>query len=460
MAAAGANLVEQCRQAGVQQLLFVRHANAAPLPGTTPERVAEPHHWKRDDQMRLLTQRGHEQCAAASAWFHGLPVRCLLSSPARRASDTAALMAAGSDSATLSLHMVEGIHPAGMSETCEAMFEKHGYGPLRKFFEMEGGALAFGDYAKDVCEQLAASLPSAVGTPGEGAGGTCVAVFGHAVFLNAIAFQVARAAGCSTETEGSLLDMDLGETQGILVDLETGVIAKKTAAGAGGAALISTCRSAGLSHIVFVRHANAAPLANECPSRADKPHHWKREDQMRVLTDKGRQQCASASGWFTKLPVRSCVSSPARRASETAVNMLAAVESEEKPAGTVALQMVESVHPAGMSETAETLFETLGYGPLRKFFEAAGGDHAFRDYGDKVCTDLSGALATLPEGNGSCAAVFGHAVFLNAIALEACIAVGASGDTIEALLDLDLGETQGIFVDLCTGSLQHLGQQS
>lgn len=43
------------------------------------------------------------------------------------------------------------------------------------------------------------------------AAGTCVALFGHAVFLNAIAFKVAQAAGASEDMKNVLLDMDLGE---------------------------------------------------------------------------------------------------------------------------------------------------------------------------------------------------------------------------------------------------------
>ena len=54
---------------------------------------------------------------------------------------------------------------------------------------------------------------------GEGDDGTtCLALFGHAVFLNAIAFALALSAGADAPTQDALLDMDLGETQGILVE--------------------------------------------------------------------------------------------------------------------------------------------------------------------------------------------------------------------------------------------------
>jgi phosphohistidine phosphatase SixA len=44
--------------------------------------------------QRLLTPKGWAQCRAASVWFGELDVRALLSSPARRAADTAVAMRA------------------------------------------------------------------------------------------------------------------------------------------------------------------------------------------------------------------------------------------------------------------------------------------------------------------------------------------------------------------------------
>eukprot|EP00440_Ansanella_granifera_P005329 gb/GFBE01005782.1/.p1 GENE.gb/GFBE01005782.1/~~gb/GFBE01005782.1/.p1 ORF type:complete len:457 (+),score=64.85 gb/GFBE01005782.1/:1-1371(+) len=445
----GLGMVQACQAAGITHLLMVRHANAAPLPSDTPARVDQPHHWKRDDQMRVLTQKGKEQCEKAAPWLGAVPVRCMLSSPARRASETAVGMAYAGG-LTCEVRMVEGIHPAGRSEVCEYLFEHLGYGPLRKFFEVEHGEQGFRDYGDAVCKEMMAQ--SSFFAQGQG---TCVAIFGHAVFLNAIVYEIIKAAAASDTTINQLLDMDLGETEGILIDLALGGIAKKTANPLGGQAVVASCQGADITQVLLVRHANAAPLASETPARKDQPHHWKRDDQMRVLTDKGREQCAAASEWFTSIPVRTMISSPARRASETAVNMAAQIETEEQKVDTLGLRMVESVHPAGMSEICETLFETLGYGPLRKFYEAEGGEAAFRDYGDRVCLDIAAQTTFLGEGVGSCLAVFGHAVFLNAIALEICLASGCGMESVEQLLDLDLGETQGILVDLASnGSIK------
>ena len=115
--------------------------------------------------------------------------------------------------------------------------------------------------------------------------------------------------------------------------------------------------------------ASAAPLHEGAAKRAEKPHDWKADDQMRVLTQKGKDQCAAAA-WFRELDVRAALTSPARRASETAMRMTDRTETEEQKVGSIYLRMVAGVHPAGMSEPCEALFETMGYGPLRVFFEA------------------------------------------------------------------------------------------
>ena len=209
-------------------------------------------------------------------------------------------------------------------------------------------------------------------------------------------------------------------------------------------AFVAKCRELKLDFVVFVRHASSAPLHAGAAKRAEKPHDWKIDDQMRVLTQKGKDQCAAAA-WFRELDVRAALTSPARRASETAMRMTDRTETEEQKVGSIYLRMVAGVHPAGMSEPCEALFETLGYGPLRVFFEAPGGEDAFQAYGDAVCAEL--AAAAVPDGPGGLA-VFGHAVFLNAIAYKVSQAAGASDDAKAALLDMDLGETQGIRVSM------------
>ena len=136
---------------------------------------------------------------------------------------------------------------------------------------------------------------------------------------------------------------------------------------------VAKCREHKLDFVLFVRHASSAPLHEGAAKRSEKPHDWKIDDQMRVLTQKGKDQCAAAA-WFRELDVRAALTSPARRAAETAMRMTDRTETEEQKVGSVYLRMVAGVHPAGMSETCEALFETMGYGPLRVFFEAEGGE--------------------------------------------------------------------------------------
>ena len=64
--------------------------------------------------------------------------------------------------------------------------------------------------------------------------------------------------------------------------------------------LVAKCREAGLTHFLFVRHANAAPLESSAPVRTDQPHDWRISDQRRVLTPKGHGQCeAAGETWFS-----------------------------------------------------------------------------------------------------------------------------------------------------------------
>ena len=115
---------------------------------------------------------------------------------------------------------------------------------------------------------------------------------------------------------------------------------------------VAKCRELKLDFVLFVRHASSAPLHEGAAKRAERPHDWKIDDQMRVLTQKGKDQCAAAT-WFRELDVRAALTSPARRASETALRMTDRTETEEQKVGSIYLRMVAGVHPAGMSETCE-----------------------------------------------------------------------------------------------------------
>jgi len=102
------------------------------------------------------------------------------------------------------------------------MFDKLGYGTLATYYAdtsvpaCEGkGKAIFRHYVNKVTSELH-QLVSA-GMASFATGGDTVAVFGHAVFLNAVAVAVAEAFSIDQADEQVAL-MELGEAQGILCD--------------------------------------------------------------------------------------------------------------------------------------------------------------------------------------------------------------------------------------------------
>lgn len=235
-------------------------------------------------------------------------------------------------------------------------------------------------------------------------------------------------------------------------------------------------QATGATHALFVRHANAAPLAAESPplselsTDAEKKAHaeWKRDDVSRPLTNRGQAQCMVARDeWFGRLPVRRVlIASPAQRATETATHMAGKVESAANGEGETdrPIVMVERMHPAGQQAECEQLFAQKGYGPLRTFLDAAGGETAFSLYAESVCAELTTQFRTNAGGRdksgGTYLSLFGHAVFLNAVAYALAVAAGAAADGLDAMLDFDLGEAEGLLVPLFGGAPQHLRRPS
>mmetsp|Transcript_29052 Transcript_29052/g.74718 ORF Transcript_29052/g.74718 Transcript_29052/m.74718 type:complete len:150 (-) Transcript_29052:302-751(-) len=83
------------------------------------------------------------------------------------------------------------------------------------------------------------------------------------------------------------------------------------------------------------------------------------------------------------------------------------------------------------------------------------GKAIFREYMNKVTGELhaliSAGMATFPAG-GDTVAVFGHAVFLNAVAVSVAEAMGIE-KADEQVADFDLGEAQGILCDASAKSV-------
>jgi phosphohistidine phosphatase SixA len=111
-------------------------------------------------------------------------------------------------------------------------------------------------------------------------------------------------------------------------------------------AVVARLRELGVAKLVFVRHASSDGMAANAAKRSEAPHDWKRDDQQRCLTKKGLGQCeAATAAWFGATGVTACLTSPARRASETAMRMLSNYETEETKKECTYLRMVESAHP-------------------------------------------------------------------------------------------------------------------
>ena len=128
--------------------------------------------------------------------------------------------------------------------------------------------------------------------------------------------------------------------------------------------------------------------------------------------------------WFGRLPVRKMLlSSPARYAMETALHMSGraghgnAQESHEDAAAPI---VIEQLHPCaaracheylppprdtligspawnwavhsgrfGAKTDATDLFQQKGFGPLRRFLDAEGGETAFGMYAEEACKELT-----------------------------------------------------------------------
>lgn len=207
-----ADFVYSCENAGIEKLLFIRHANAEPASGSLVRKDV-PHDWKRSDQMRPLSKKGKDQCKDKSKLLKNFDIRINLSSPARRATETAMMLtldaAAGGE---ISLRMIESLHPAGMSDKCEDLFDEMGYGPLQKFADV-GAKEPFENYGRKVCEEMNIKVSG----PGiNSMRGDAMAMFGHAVFINSVAYVVATEWGIPNADD--IMGYDLGEADAILVD--------------------------------------------------------------------------------------------------------------------------------------------------------------------------------------------------------------------------------------------------
>ena len=134
---------------------------------------------------------------------------------------------------------------------------------------------------------------------------------------------------------------------------------------------------AGITRIVLVRHASAAPMgwcqtaafgqdASKKGAEGYPIHTWHCDDQMRPLTDKGKQQAALAREWFQRdislAANKMIITSGAQRASQTATVF---IEQQATKKGMMSgffrtgaaqvrecsMKVVGSLHPAGITSS-------------------------------------------------------------------------------------------------------------
>ncbi|KAK3236346.1 hypothetical protein CYMTET_53508 [Cymbomonas tetramitiformis] len=221
---------------------------------------------------------------------------------------------------------------------------------------------------------------------------------------------------------------------------------------------------AGITRIAFIRHANAAPLLPDGSKMKPKgeygtPHDWKTDDQMRCLTEKGKAQAETARRWFIEgIGLHSnkvLVSSGARRAAETLQIM---AEKRSQDDASVSIDLIWSLHPAGIAPKCEELFDMLNYGPLTRYYAEEGGEAALAEYGNIVLKEFQGLIASVADKPGDTISMFGHAVFLNAAAMQFLKMWGFSSTQAKDLTEINLGEAEGIILEKNNGvcSLKHI----
>ena len=220
------------RAAGATHVLFVQNANTTPPPAPSPALQTGGAPPPAQPEVRL-TNRGSAQCMVArDEWFGRLPVkRVLLSSPLMCAKETALYMSGQGDLVEEGV-AERGDDPLLICKTLGAqdpdsivgqLVRQKGECPVRTVLDAEGGETAFGLYAEACALELTTKLRESIeAAKAEGSGrekATYITVFGHQTLLSAVAYGVATASGMTAEKLDDMLNIQLGEAEGILVPL-------------------------------------------------------------------------------------------------------------------------------------------------------------------------------------------------------------------------------------------------
>jgi hypothetical protein len=230
-----------------------------------------------------------------------------------------------------------------------------------------------------------------------------------------------------------------------------------------------------------------AAAAPDSPERAHSPSHGR----PGALTHRGTAQCmAVRRGWFARMPIRPMLlTSPARCARETALHVAgrldeaSALADESSPAGRRGGRAARTLHMDGVTpEKAPPLCvcETLSPAappaacaelvrqkaqqrepgadaiapPLRTLLNADGGEAAFGNYAANACAEIAAELrrVTPPPGakrpKETYVSIFGHAGYVHAIGHAIAAASGMEASHLDAMIDLDLRDVDGLLVPL------------
>lgn len=188
-----------------------------------------------------------------------------------------------------------------------------------------------------------------------------------------------------------------------------------------------------IDKLVFIRHGNTAPVPNAQNLDPDEA------DRLRVLSEKGKQQCEAArKKWFSKLNLSTIYfSSPAKRVHQTA-DLLFENSKLYKRIDIPKLYL-------GFNEEGKQYMRKLTYSPLETYFQA-GAKECYIEYADSVLQEILDELEKCDKKlyEKKVLPVFCHAVIANLFALRVAEFMGIK-DT-EKVMKSNLGEVEGILV--------------
>lgn len=213
------DVLEKLQNAGISKIAFLRHGKtAAPIDGV--------------DFNRMLTKEGKEQSKEAGRVFRSkiMPLfPIVVASPSPRTMETAQLFINEIDSNNDFINIVplQIIYDGTMQPGGNAIFKKLGYASLLEYLHNQSDMVdrvkaqdLLGNYFLDVTHaimNLFDSLDSATPVKKD----STLLVVGHAIYLPAVAFGIAKLLRSDNESIDVVLKSITGEAEGYLVDLRT-----------------------------------------------------------------------------------------------------------------------------------------------------------------------------------------------------------------------------------------------